>query len=127
VTLSDLEFGGRIERTARFKPSMANGRLSVEFRHGPNWPEIFREWPGRQRDRFGDVFRITHIDDVLAISGELTTEFDRELIAALCRLMPTIIATGVQTLPNAAGGLQTWLDVAREFSAAAQRIFGEPT
>jgi uncharacterized protein DUF6212 len=126
VTLGDLEFDGRLERAVRFKPSMANGKLSLEFRQGPNWPEIFRDWPGRHQDRFGDVFRVSHTDDGIAIFGELTTGCDCELLAALCRLMPTIVATGVQMLPDAVGRFQTWLDVAREFSAAAQRTFGEP-
>ena len=124
VILEDLEFDGRVEHAVRFKPSMANGRLSLEFRRGPNWPEIFRDWPGRQQDRFGDVFHIVHTGDALAIAGEFTTDFDRELIAVLCRLMPAIVATGLQMLPRAVDRLEMWLEVSREFAAAAQRTFG---
>jgi hypothetical protein len=126
VAIDGLQFGRRVEPGARFKVSKANGRLSLEFRQGRHWPKLFHAWPGREQDRFGDVFRVAEAGDNLAIAGELAAGPDREVLAALCRLMPTVVAAAVQTFPTAAGQVPAWLDAARAMSAAAYRTFGEP-
>jgi hypothetical protein len=50
------------------------------------------------------------------------------LVVALCALMPTIVASGIQAFPAAVERVPGWLDSARSFAAAAQRTFtGPPT
>ncbi len=127
VAIGDLEFDGRVESAVKFKLSMAKGRLSLEFRQGANWPEMFKEWPGRQEDRFGKVFYVVLSNDGVAPVGELTAISDVALIAALCRLMPTIVATSLRMLPNAANQSPAWLSAAREFAAAAEQTFQRKT
>ncbi|HWA90312.1 MAG TPA: DUF6212 domain-containing protein [Rhizomicrobium sp.] len=123
VALEGLQFDGRVERRLKFKISMAQTRLSLEFRRGPAWPAIFAEWPGREQDRFGDVFRIADAGERLAIAGELTAAADHDLSAALCRLMPIIVTAGIQSFPAAQGRSTAWLDAARAFAAAADGVF----
>ncbi len=126
VTIDGLAFGRRAGRPAKFKISKANGRLSIEFRQGQNWPKIFQEWPGRERDRFGDVFRVAHAGERLAIAGMLAPGPDNEVLAALSSLMPAIIAAGMQNFPSAREQIPHWLDAARAFAAAGQATFGGP-
>jgi hypothetical protein len=125
IALDRVIFGDRVENGVKFKASISQGRLSLEFRQGKNWPSIFQQWPGRERDRFGDVFRIAHSDAGLAVAGSLATDADRDLLAALCLLMPTIVAAGIQTLPSATQHLPRWLDAARVFANSAQQTFDE--
>jgi hypothetical protein len=124
IVLEGLAFGDRIERQAKFKVSKAQERLTIEFRQGKSWPRIFREWPGREQDRFGDLFRIADNDGRLMIMGVLAPGADTELLAALCSLMPTIVASGIQAFPAAAERVPAWLDAARSFAAAARQSFG---
>jgi hypothetical protein len=123
VVIAGLAIGDRLERQLKFKISKAHERLTIEFRQGSAWPKIFREWPGREQDRFGDVFRISDNEQGLMIMGTVAPGEDAELLAALGSLMPTIVASGIQAFPAAADHVPAWLDAARSFAAAAQRSF----
>ena len=123
VVIEGLQFDGRVESRLKFKISMGQGRLSLEFRRGPNWPAIFKTWPGREQDRFGDVFRIADTGERFAIAGALASRADHDLSAALCRLIPAVVAAGVQAFPAAQGRATAWFDSADAFAAAAQDVF----
>lgn len=125
VVIDDLAFGRRLERSAKFKIGRVDGRLALEFRQGPHWPNMFREWPGRERDRFSELFRVRHVGGRLAIPDALGPGPDQDLLAALTRLMPTIVATGVLTFPEARGQIPDWLEAAHLFAAAGRATFGE--
>jgi hypothetical protein len=124
LTLENLEFDGYAVPVVKFKASIVAGRLTLEFRRGPRWPEIFRKWPGRHKDIFSERFHVAHSGERLMIDADITNDVDRELIAALSRLMPIIAGTMAQRIPDAAERSQTWVDAARAFASAAGQTSG---
>ncbi|HEY1836992.1 MAG TPA: DUF6212 domain-containing protein [Rhizomicrobium sp.] len=124
ITVDGLSFNGRIEDKLKFKVGLVDGgRISLEFRQGQNWPRIFEQWPGRRQDRFGEMFRVTRNGDELSIAGSLATEADKNLLAAVCSLLPAIVRSGVQNVPAAKPRLPAWLEAAHAFAVAARRTF----
>ena len=126
VSVLGFETEGRAEPIVKFKFSLANGLLSMEFRRsGAGRPEIFAQWPGNQQDRFGDLFRITQVPGGVHIGGEIKTDADRRLILGVLDLLSTIVATGVQMAPIEADKLRRWVGAARRLSESARAALAE--
>jgi Family of unknown function (DUF6212) len=125
ISVLGLESGGRPGPVVKFKFSLANELLSMEFRRGVGRPEIFSQWPGNQQDRFGDLFRISQVPGGVHIGGAVTTDADRRLLLDVLDLLSTIVATGVQTVPVEPEKLRVWVGAARRLAAGARRVIEE--
>jgi hypothetical protein len=119
ITLRSLAGGGYRWPSVRFKLGVNRGQPVLEFRLTSGWPVMFENWPSTERDRFGDVLRVTPTG-ASEFLNTLSTPKDYAMICNLFKIvaLATNCVAGVGELEPV--DVEEW----REIADAFERIGG---
>ena len=116
ISIIDVKLDGETWPSLKFKFFLtANDRL-LEFREMPNWPAVFIEFPGSQRDAYGPVWWLS-LRDIPAISG-WRSERDKLLLQSVVALLPSVVEEAVGGSELSAEERQKWREEAAALSAS---------
>jgi hypothetical protein len=118
IWLEEVRDGGLAWPRLRFKLALRGEGPVLEFRVRPDWPVMFSRWPGTQSDQYGPYLLVREADLAEGFLTGLTAERDRQMLAAVVRLLPGAVAQAAREAPEAAADAETWLRHARQLAAA---------
>jgi hypothetical protein len=103
----------------RFKFAVNGEAPQIEVRSRPDWPAMFERWPGGTRaDEHGPFLLLTEEDGGGRALARLASERDRRMLAALLRLLPTVVATAARAATADPAEYEGWVAMARRFAGA---------
>lgn len=99
----------------RFKFANFEGKSYLEFRIGPDWPEVFRVWPGDDEDSIGRRVRIPH--PKTAAVPEFGDPLDREIVKGLFKYLDLVVGIVTMSLDAPKEEIELWRNEARALAA----------
>lgn|GEM_PF-2323945 len=125
LQVANLLYAGQRWPRLKFKFSVDERALSLEFRAGEGLPRMFEEWPGNKTDAWGAVFHIIAGSEPFG-HDRLRTEKDVALLQALIEALPRITAEALTSSGATAEEIGRWAEHARLFGARLQDVAGIP-
>jgi glycosyltransferase involved in cell wall biosynthesis len=89
ISLFDVTFDGVAWPCLKFKVCETSGDRFLEFRHMREWPDVFTDFPGKERDAYGLLLHLLPAD--AASTASWTSERDRLLVQSVAALLPTAV------------------------------------
>lgn len=117
LSVHDLVAQGLRWPHVKFRICSDRGRSYLEFRRMAGWPDMFVTWPGHERDRYGDVFKLPADSEPLPPCAP----DDLALFGALGRCLRDIISALAERDPGASEEWRRWMSEAE----AHERSIGE--
>lgn len=114
VAVAGLRWGGLAWPAVRFKLASGGAAPRLEFRLRPDWPCPFETWPGHEADAFGPLWAADAAG--LAAAAARLGWRDRQLLAALLRVLPSVVATAAREAAADVAEYRDWLELARRLA-----------
>lgn len=92
-SLRNLTDGTTVWDHVKFKLYEQMGRYGLEFRAASDWPAVFQNWPSKEKDEFGQIYKICSPEELADAALRLPEHTDRRFILALAAVLPNIVQT----------------------------------
>jgi len=113
ISVAELAYGTLGWPAVRFKLAIGGEAPVLEFRQRPDWPLQFETWPGRDADAHGPFW----LADAAALGGGGLGWRDRQLLSALRRVLPSVVATAAREAAADLDEYRDWGELARRLAA----------
>lgn len=111
LSMSKLSFAGEGWPHVKLKVCQDTHGSYLEFRNMAEWPDMFVEWPGQERDRFGSLLRIG--EHLAAVPLRLPVRRDQLLLQAVAMVLPDAVEAALAHANHDAEMRRFWGGVAQ--------------